>query len=186
MLRAEKDTDLMAGDRRVELKRGVVMFRIDDSGAPAVEIATPNATVYPYFAGVYRIEVKRSGESLITPYGGDVKVSSPSSVEWVPVGKKMIVRGSPADPELRVVSTVSGWRWIAPMLSTMSSSGGVFAGAGGSSSDDDSSSRRSDPPARPDSGNKGSEPRAAHPPPSTQHDRPAPESRPAAVSGRGR
>jgi hypothetical protein len=156
VLRADRKADLVAGDRRVELRRGTVVFRIDDSGAPPVEIATPLVTVHPYFVGEYKIEVKRSGESIVTPMGGDVKVSAPQGVEWVPVGRKMIVRGSRSAPEFRVVNAVSGWRWIAAKLSTFTQGGGsgVSVDAGTTVSSDDSSAparHPSPPPAAPTS-----------------------------------
>src|SRR3954464_6853203 len=76
VLSAERKADLVAGDHRVELRQGKVGFRIQDSGAPPVEIETPCVTVHPYFMGDYQIEVKKSGETIIIPYGGDIKVSA--------------------------------------------------------------------------------------------------------------
>jgi hypothetical protein len=140
ILRADRKADLIAADRRVELKRGTVVFTIADSGAPPVEIVTPNVIVHPYFTGDYKVEVRKSGESVITPMGGDVKVSSPQGVEWVPVGRKMIVRGPAAAPRFRVVTALTGWRWIGAMLQTMAQNSGssVSADAGSSSTSDDS------------------------------------------------
>ena len=149
VLRADSKADLIAGDHRVEVRRGTVVFQIVDSGAPPVEIVTPCVTVHPYLVGEYKIEVKGSGESVITPMGGDVKVSAPQGSEWVPVGRKLIARGPRSAPEFRVVSALSGWRWIANLLTVMaknSGGGGVSVDAGSTSSSDDSSSRPSHPP----------------------------------------
>jgi hypothetical protein len=151
VLKAERKADLVAGDHRVELRRGKAVFQIQDSGAPAVEIETPCVTVHPYLMGAYQIEVKKSGETTITPYGGDVKVSAPQGVQWVPVGRKMIARGSRSNPEFRIVSALSGWKWIAAQLATFNShSSGVSVDTGVSTSSDDSSpSRPSSPPSPP-------------------------------------
>jgi hypothetical protein len=135
VLRTNRDADLIAASQYVELKRGGVTYSIADSGAPPVEIATPVVTVHPYFAGDYRIEVKQSGESTVTPLGGEVKVSVPGAVEWVPVGKRMIARDSPAGPEFRIVDAVSGWRQVANVLLIVAQNVNIssVAGAGGGS-----------------------------------------------------
>jgi len=134
VLRANRDADLIAASQYVELKRGGVTYSIADSGAPPVEIATPVVTVHPYFAGDYRIEVKQSGESIVTPLGGEVKVSIPGAVEWVPVGKRMIARDSPGGPEFRIVDAVSGWRQVASVLLMIAQNVNISAaGAGGGS-----------------------------------------------------
>ena len=153
VLRAERNADLVAGDHWVEVRRGTVVFLIADSGAPPVEIVTPCVTVHPYFLGEYKIEVKRSGESIVTPLGGDVKVAAPQGVEWVPVGSKLIARGPRSAPQFRVVSALTGWRWIAAKLSTFGhgSGGGVSVDRGSVSSDDSASSRPSHPPSPPPS-----------------------------------
>jgi hypothetical protein len=150
ILRVDGKADLIAGDRRVELNRGRVVFHIADSGAPPVEIVTPNVIVHPYFAGEYRVEVKRSGESVITPLGGDVKVSAIQGVEWVPVGRKMIVRGTAAAPQFRVVNALTGWRWIKAMATAMAQNSGNSSVSvdSGTSSDDSSSSRHPFPPTQ--------------------------------------
>ena len=44
-------------DHRVELTRGAVAFRVEDSGAPPVDIVTPSVVIQPFFRGDYRIEV---------------------------------------------------------------------------------------------------------------------------------
>jgi hypothetical protein len=144
LLRVDRNARVVVGGSRVDVQRGVVIYRIVDSGAPPVEIVTPAVTVHPYFMGDYRIEVKKSGESTITPLGGEVKVSAPQGAEWVPVGRKMIARGPAANPQFRVVSAASGWRWIAEGIRTAmknSGGGGVSVDADASTSSDDSSSR---------------------------------------------
>lgn len=141
-LRVEKGADLIAGPSTVELKRGAVTYFLADSGAPPIEIATPNVTVHPYFSGKYRIEVSKKGETTIIPLGGDVKVASPAGVQWLPVGKKMIVRGPETAPQFRIVSAVPLWRQIGLFLAQNAN---VAVDAGGGS--DDSSEPASSKPA---------------------------------------
>src|SRR4051794_22122993 len=95
ILRPAFGAEYRIDDHRVELKRGAVLFHLVDSGAPPVEIITPSVTIQPYFAGDYRIEVNRFDETVIVPYGGDLRVVAPSGSQWLPVGQKMIARGSP-------------------------------------------------------------------------------------------
>ena len=79
VLRPAFGAEYRVDDHRVELIRGAVMFYlVADSGAPPVEIVTPSVTIQPYFAGDYRIEVNRFGETVIVPYGGDVRVLAPA------------------------------------------------------------------------------------------------------------
>jgi hypothetical protein len=143
VLHAEKKTELVAADHRVELRRGTVVFQITNSAKPPVEITTPAVTVHPYFVGTYKVEVSKSGETTITPLGGDVKVSSLQGAEWVPVGKKMIVGGAMQSPQFKIVSSRSGWAWVRESLAiafhNMSISGG-----GGSSSDDSAPAQQAD------------------------------------------
>jgi hypothetical protein len=144
ILRADRKADLIAGDHRVELRRGTVVFFLNDSGAPPVEIVTPNVVVHPYFVGSYKVEVKGSSETVVTPEGGDVKVAAVQGVEWVAVGWRMIVRGPAAAPRYRIVSAASGWKWIGQALAAMAQSSGSSASVDSGSSSDDSS-----PPSRP-------------------------------------
>ncbi len=146
---------------RVELTRGAVTFHLADSGAPPVEIVTPSVTIQPYFAGDYRIEVNRFGESVITPYGGDLRIVAPSGTQWVSVGHKMIARGSPADPEFRVVANApSRWRRIASLVAAAIQ---INAGAGGGSDDSGDATRTTqaagNAPAKSDSAAKSPPPR---------------------------
>lgn len=145
LLRIDGKTVLSLGENRIELRRGKLTYRIVDSGAPPVEIVTPIVTVHPYLAGDYRIEVKSSGESIITPLGGEVKVSAPQGAEWVPVGKKMIARGPAANPQFKITTAHTGWRWIAAAMQSASQGGGVQVGAGAGNDD-------SPPPSRGPSG----------------------------------
>jgi hypothetical protein len=159
VLSADRKADLVTGDHRVELRQGKVVFHIQDSGAPPVEIETPCVTAHPYFLGEYRIEVKKSGETTIIPYGGDIKVSAPQGVQWVPVGMKMIARGPRASPEFRIVSALTGWAWIAATLGPMMQGGGgvsVDPGVTASSDDSSSSSRHPSGPPSPRASSVGS------------------------------
>jgi hypothetical protein len=139
-------------DHRVELIRGAVVFRLVNSGAPPVEIMTPSVTIQPYFTGDYRIEVNRFGETVIVPYGGDLRVIAPSGSQWLVVGQKMIARGSPNDPEFRIVNAVTPWTRLADRIAQAVRSGGASGGAAFESgaSDDNEGARSKPVAAKPD------------------------------------
>jgi hypothetical protein len=164
VLHADKKAELQAADHRVELRRGTVVYQIVNSGAPPIEIVTPSVTVQPYFLGEYKVEVKKSGETTITPVGGEVKVSSLLGDEWAPVGRKMIVRGAMQNPEFKIVSAKTGWKWVGEMLATAfrnaSFSGGAVGGSSGGDSPPPQQQESSKPAATasaPNNANKGAE-----------------------------
>jgi hypothetical protein len=150
-------------DHRVELIRGAVVLHLADSGAPPVEFVTPSVTIQPYFMGDYRIEVNRFGETVIVPYGGDVRVVAPGGSQWLPVGQKMIARGSPADPEFRIVSAVTRWSRLTDRIAQAVRLGGAPGSASFDNGDSDRSERGS---SKPSVGKSESTPRSAPPKPS--------------------
>jgi hypothetical protein len=170
VLRPAFGTTFRVDDHRVELTRGSVLFHVANSGAPPVEIVTPSVVVQPFFAGDYRIEVNRFGETIIVPYGGDIRVVAPNGSQWLAVGQKMIARGSPADPEFRIVSAVSRWQRLADRIGTLAhtawTSGGGSVDSGESVQSDERSSKpaaKSEPaprsvPAKPSEGSGRSAP----------------------------
>ena len=131
VLHPDRFTVIRVDDHLVQLDHGVVTFHIYDSAYRPVEIVTPNVTVQPVMVGEYRVEVTRFGETQITPTGAQVRVVSPQGAEWVAPGRKMIVRGSAAAPEFRIVDAVSGWRRLADRLANA-----IHFSGGGAGSDD--------------------------------------------------
>jgi hypothetical protein len=134
LLHAELFTDYRIDDHRVELRRGVLVLHLVDSGAPPVEIVTPSVSVQPFFAGDYRVEVNRFGQSVIVPHGGDLRIVAPAGTQWIAPGQKMIARGGPANPEFRIVDAVSRWQRLAARIASavqmVSISGGASTDTG--------------------------------------------------------
>lgn len=136
-------------DHRIELNRGAIVFRLVDSSVPPVEIVTPNVTVRPLLAGECRVEVTRFGETQITPGVGEVRVIAPQGANSVMPGEKMIVRGSAAAPEFRIVSAISRLRRLANGIN--STFGAISLGAGAATGSDEApaSTTRPSKPAEP-------------------------------------
>jgi hypothetical protein len=150
-LRPDRFAEYRIDGRRVELKKGGVVFHLGDSGAPPVEIVTPSVSVQPFFAGDYRVEVNRFGESVIVPYGGDLRIVAPAGAQWIVPGQKMIARGSPANPEFRIVNAISRWRRLAMRIGGAVQAASGFSGGGSSdnnSSDNSASASRPTTPAK--------------------------------------
>jgi hypothetical protein len=135
VLRAEPFARLSVTGHRVELAAGAVVFHLEDSGAPPVEIVTPTVSVQPFLAGEYRVEVTRFGETHVTPKGAQVRVVAPQGAEWVSPGQKMIARGPAAAPEFRIVGAVSRWRRFTDRLAA--AIGAIHIGASGGGGSDE-------------------------------------------------
>jgi hypothetical protein len=157
VLHPDRFTVVRVDDHRVQLDHGVVTFHIYDSAYRPVEIVTPTVTVQPFLVGEYRIEVTRFGETQVTPTGAQVRVVSPQGAEWVSPGQKMVVRGSAAAPEFRIVDAVGPLRRLANRISAAFNSFSFGGGNGGgteeaavSTGSSDDSPAKPAAPAQPD------------------------------------
>jgi hypothetical protein len=121
------------GRYRIDLLRGGLTYDVVYPGAPAVELATPSVAAWPVIPGQYEISVSRAAESVIVARVGSVEVVAPAGSQWVDTGQKMIVRGSSAAPQFKIVSAISVWRRLAILVSNLN------LGAGNGSVDTESS-----------------------------------------------
>ena len=109
-----------------------------------IAVDTPSVSVQPVNQGVYRITVNAGRESEITVRAGEVEVFAPSGSQRVSAGQKMLARGSPSDPEFKIVSAIPKWRRAARILL---GSVQLSAAASSSSSDDKSTAKIAPKPA---------------------------------------
>jgi hypothetical protein len=149
VLHPDRFTVVRVDDHRVQLDHGVVTFHIYDSAYRPVEIVTPSVTVQPIMVGEYRVEVTRFGETQVTPTGAQVRVVSPQGAEWVAPGQKMIVRGSAAAPEFRIVDAVGPLRRLANRITAAFNSFSFGGGSGGGEETATESARSDDSKAKP-------------------------------------
>jgi len=101
---------LGAGHYEAGIVRGSVTWWVRGDGAARAEVKTPSVTVAPARPGTYGIGVTSRGESEVTAWEGMIEVIAPGGSQWVNAGQKLIARGSPADPEYRMVGAVSRWK----------------------------------------------------------------------------
>ena len=66
------------------------------------EIDTPNVAVHPaHVDGVFRIEVRPDGDSIIIVRKGEAQISTPQGIAEIKQGDMATVRGSGADAQVQ-------------------------------------------------------------------------------------
>ncbi|MGB7758455.1 MAG: DUF6600 domain-containing protein [Bryobacteraceae bacterium] len=104
---------LEAGRLQIELSQGTLTYRVLRPSVTNAEVDTPNISVRPSKAGIYRLSVTASGQTELTVRAGDIEVFSPHGSQWVSAGQMMIARGSTADPEFQIVAAPAADAWDA-------------------------------------------------------------------------
>jgi hypothetical protein len=131
VVRVEKNSQVrMTGDL-IELTNGTITYQLRDPDAAQVEILTPSVAVKAYAEGVYRISIRKTGESEITAESGRIMVIAPAGEQWLEAGQKMIARGPRANPQFRIVSALSWWKRLASALQNMQFGVGTDVSVGG-------------------------------------------------------
>jgi hypothetical protein len=101
---------------QIQLARGTADFSVLRQSNADIEVDTPLVSVRPRERGNYRITVAEDGQTEVTVRAGQVEVYTPRGVETVAMGKTMLVRGDPSNPEFQIVaaSAPDDWdRWNA-------------------------------------------------------------------------
>ena len=131
MVRVEKNSRVHITERQVELTAGTLTYQVDDAAAAQIEIVTPSVSAEAGDVGVYRVTIRKTGESELTARSGRLLVIGATGEQWLEGGQKMIARGPRGNPQYRIVSAVSWWRRLAGLLQNIQISGGVSAESGG-------------------------------------------------------
>jgi uncharacterized membrane protein YgcG len=95
----------------LQVAHGTVTFRVLRESQAHVEVDTPTVSVRPSHIGVYRIYVQADGQTEITVRLGAVEVATPRGVEQLQAGQTMLARGTPDDPEFRIVPAIAFDEW---------------------------------------------------------------------------
>jgi homogentisate 1,2-dioxygenase len=67
------------------------------------EIDTPNVALHPaHKDGVFRIEVRPDGDSIIIARKGEAQISTPQGIAEIKQGEMATVRGSGADAKYKI------------------------------------------------------------------------------------
>ena len=89
---------------RLELARGLVLYRVLHDTGLAGEVSTPSVSVQPIRQSGVRIEVGPDGSIEVSARRGEVEVASPRGTESLREGRALIARGNPDDPEFQTVA----------------------------------------------------------------------------------
>jgi hypothetical protein len=128
-----------------QLAQGTLEYRVAAPSTANIEVHTPSVTVRPSETGVYRMTVKGNGESEIVSRAGRLEIYGPGGAQWLEPGQKMVARGSPFNPEFRILN---GSRWKRILAGLAQMAGNISFSAGGESNGEQASNRDEKPSAR--------------------------------------
>lgn len=109
-------TDRPDGRHRFEILHGSILYQVIDPNPASIEVGTPQVGVWPAIPGMFKIAVNAKSESAITAFQSDIEIVASRGSQWLLAGQKMLVRGTAADPEFKIVSAVSRWTRIAYLV----------------------------------------------------------------------
>jgi len=88
---------------QIQLGQGLANYSIFGEGETEPEIDTPNVAVHPaHKDGVFRIEVRPDGDSIIIVRKGEAQISTPQGIADIKAGDMATVRGSGADAKYKI------------------------------------------------------------------------------------
>ena len=107
-------SELQYKQYQVQIAEGTIAFKVLRDNDAQIEISTPTVSVKPDQAGTYRVTVQQDGMTEITVRQGAAQIFGPQGSEDLAVGQTMEARGTPNDPEFRLVAAIplDDWdRW---------------------------------------------------------------------------
>jgi hypothetical protein len=88
---------------QIQVGQGLANYSVFDESEAEPEIDTPNVAVHPaHKDGVFRIEVRPDGDSIIIVRKGEAEISTPQGIGEVKRGEMATVRGSGADAKYKI------------------------------------------------------------------------------------
>jgi hypothetical protein len=88
---------------QVQVGQGLANYSVFGESQAEPEIDTPNVALHPaHQDGVYRIEVRPDGDSIIIVRKGQAQISTPQGIADIKVGEMATVRGSGADARYKI------------------------------------------------------------------------------------
>jgi FecR protein len=97
---------------QIQLGQGLANYSIFGEGETEPEIDTPNVAVHPaHKDGVFRIEVRPDGDSIIIVRKGEAEISTPQGIAEIKLGDMATVRGSGADAKYKITAAPERDDW---------------------------------------------------------------------------
>ena len=88
---------------QIQVGQGIANYDVFGESEAEPEIDTPNVAVHPaHQDGVFRIEVRPDGDSIIIVRKGDAQISTPKGIADIKQGEMATVRGSGADAKYKI------------------------------------------------------------------------------------
>ncbi len=88
---------------QVQIAQGMANYSVFGESETEPEIDTPNVALHPaHQDGVYRIEVRPDGDSIIIVRKGEAQIATPQGIANVKAGDMITVHGSGADARYKV------------------------------------------------------------------------------------
>jgi hypothetical protein len=97
---------------QVQVAQGLVNYSVFGESETEPEIDTPNVALHPaHQDGVYRIEVRPDGDSIIIVRKGEAQISTPQGIANIKVGDMVTVRGAGTDARYKITSAPERDDW---------------------------------------------------------------------------
>ncbi|MGB6988913.1 MAG: DUF6600 domain-containing protein, partial [Candidatus Sulfotelmatobacter sp.] len=88
---------------QIQISQGLANYSVFGESEAEPEIDTPNVAVHPaHVDGVFRIEVRPDGDSIIIVRKGQAQISTPQGIADIKQGDMATVRGSGADARYKI------------------------------------------------------------------------------------
>jgi hypothetical protein len=88
---------------QIQVGQGLANYSVFGESEVEPEIDTPNVAVHPaHKDGVFRIEVRPDGDSIVIVRKGEAEISTPQGIGQVKQGEMATVRGSGADAKYKI------------------------------------------------------------------------------------
>ncbi|MFZ0814061.1 MAG: DUF6600 domain-containing protein, partial [Candidatus Sulfotelmatobacter sp.] len=88
---------------QIQVGQGLANYSVFGESEAEPEIDTPNVAVHPaHKDGVFRIEVRPDGDSIVIARKGEAEISTPQGIAQLKQGEMATVRGSGADAKYKI------------------------------------------------------------------------------------
>ena len=104
--------NLTKKDIQIQLSEGIANFTVSKDSDAEPEIDTPNVSVHPaHHDGVFRIEVRPDGDTIVIVRQGEAQVSTPQGSTEVRAGDMATVRGDSQSAQYKISSAPDRDDW---------------------------------------------------------------------------
>jgi len=88
---------------QIQLSQGIANYTVFKNGDAEPEIDTPNVSIHPsHNDGVFRIEVRPDGDTLVIVRKGEAQISTPQGSTEIRSGEMATVRGTASDAQYKI------------------------------------------------------------------------------------